>query len=152
MTPGAMAMPEKSVSLLHCDVADSGLLKIDRIGSGIGIIIYDNARHIGAGLHVLAAHSGGLKPKNNYMFANTAIPQALAEIGQKGGKAPFSVAIAGGATVMGCPTEQNSKKNIVVAAKEALKQAGLPVTLEQTGGNKTRCMALDVDAGKIKIT
>jgi chemotaxis receptor (MCP) glutamine deamidase CheD len=147
-----MAMPEKSVPLLHCDVADSGLLKIDRIGSGIGIIIYDNAHRIGVGLHVLAAHSGGLKPKNNCMYANTAIPQALAEIGQKGGKAPFSVAIAGGAAVMGGPAEQSPKKNIIVAAKEALQQAGLSVTLEQTGGNRTRCMTLDVDAGKIKIT
>jgi chemotaxis receptor (MCP) glutamine deamidase CheD len=145
-------MSEKNVSLVHCGVSDSGLLKIDRIGSGIGIIIYDNARHIGAGLHVLAAHSGGLKPKNNYMYANTAIPQALTEIGQKGGKAPFSVAIAGGAAMMGGPAEQNPRNNIVVATKEALKQAGLSVTLEQTGGNRTRCMTLDVDAGKIKIT
>ncbi len=145
-------MSEKSVPLLHCDVANSGLLKIDRIGAGIGVIIYDNTRRIGAGLHILAANSGGLKPSNNFMYANTAIPQALTEIGQKGGNAPFSVAIAGGATMMGGQTEQNPKKNIVLAAKEALKQANLPVTLEQTGGSKVRCMVLDVDAGKIKIT
>ena len=94
-------MSEISVPLLRCAVANSGLLKIDRIGSGIGVIIYDNARHIGMGLHILAAHSGGLKPTNNFMFANTAIPQALTEIGQKGGNGPFSVAIAGGAVIMG---------------------------------------------------
>ncbi len=144
-------MAEISVALLRCAVANSGLLKIDRIGSGIGIIIYDSARHIGTGFHILAAHSGGLKPTNNFMYANTAIPQALTEIGQKGGKSPFSVAIAGGAVIMGGQTEQNPKKNIVDAAKEALKQAGLQVTLEQTGGNKMRCMVLDIDAGKIKI-
>jgi chemotaxis receptor (MCP) glutamine deamidase CheD len=147
-----MPMSEKSVSLLHCDVANSGLLKIDRIGSGIGVVIYDNTRHIGAGLHVLAANSGGLKPSNNFMYANTAIPQALIEIGQKGGTPPFSVAIAGGATILGGQVEQNPKKNIVVATKEALKQASLQVTLEQTGGTKMRCMVLDIDAGKIKIT
>lgn len=144
-------MPEKSVPLLHCDIANSGLLKIDRIGSGIGVIIYDNARRIGAGLHILAAHSGGLKPTNNFMYANTAIPQALAEIGQKGGNGPYSVAIAGGATMLGTQVEQNPKKNIVEAAKEALKQASLQVSLEQTGGSKMRCMVLDIDAGKIKI-
>jgi chemotaxis receptor (MCP) glutamine deamidase CheD len=86
------------------------------------------------------------------MFANTAIPHALTEIGQKGGKAPFSVAIAGGAIMVGGQTEHNSPKDIVDAAKEALKQASLQVTLEQTGGNKMRCMVLDIDAGKIKIT
>jgi len=146
-----MPMSETSVPLLHSAVAQSGLLKIDRIGSGIGVIIYDNARHIGVGLHILAAHSGGLKPANSFMYADTAIPQALSEIGQKGGSAPFSVAIAGGAAVMGAQTEQNPKKNIVNATKEALTQVGLPVTLEQTGGNKMRCMLLDIDAGKIKI-
>jgi chemotaxis receptor (MCP) glutamine deamidase CheD len=144
-------MSEISVPLLRCAVANSGLLKIDRIGSGIGVIIYDNARHVGAGLHILAAHSGGLKPTNNFMFANTAVPQALTEIGKKGGNAPFSVAIAGGAVIMGGQTDQNPKKNIVDAIKEALKQASLQVTLEQTGGNKMRCMVLDIDAGKIKI-
>jgi chemotaxis receptor (MCP) glutamine deamidase CheD len=145
-------MSETSVSLLRCAVAKSGLLKIDRIGSGIGVIIYDNAHHIGMGLHILAAHSGGLKPTNSFMFADTAIPQALTEIGQKGGNAPFSVAIAGGAVMMGGPTESNSPKNIVDGTKEALKKAGLPVTLEETGGNKMRCMVLDINAGKIKIT
>jgi chemotaxis receptor (MCP) glutamine deamidase CheD len=54
--------------------------------------------------------------------------------------------------MMGGRAEQNPKKNIVDAAKEALKQAGLQITIEQTGGNKMRCMALDIDAGKIKIT
>ncbi len=145
-------MPEKAVSLLHCDCATSGLLKVDRIGSGIGIIIYDNSRRVGAGLHILAAHSGALKPANSFMYANTAIPQALSEIGKQGGAAPFSVAIAGGATILGGQPEQNPKKNVVMAAKEALQLAGLSVAIEQTGGNKTRCMVLDIDAGKIKIT
>jgi chemotaxis protein CheD len=145
-------MSETSVPLLHCAVANSGLLKIDRIGAGIGVIIYDNVRHIGVGLHILAAHSGGLEPTNNFVYANTAIPQVLTEIGQRGGNPPFSVAIAGGATMIGGQTEQNPKKNIVAATKEALKQAGLHVTLEQTGGNKIRSMVLDIDTGKIKIT
>jgi chemotaxis receptor (MCP) glutamine deamidase CheD len=144
-------MAEKAVSLLRCEVATSGLLKIERIGSGIGIIIYDSARRIGAGFHILAAHSGALKPANSFLYANTAVPQALAEIGQRGGHAPFSAAIAGGAALMGSQAEQNPARNVVLAAKEALKLAGLSPALEQTGGNRMRCMILDVDAGKIKI-
>ncbi len=148
-----MSMTEKSVALLHCEVVNSGLLKIDRIGSGIGVIIYDKARRIGAGLHVLAAHSGDVKPPNPFMYADTALPQALAELGQKGGNAPFSVAIAGGAALMGGDkTEQNAGNPLIKAAKTALSKAGLEVALEETGGNKIRCMVLDLDAGKIKIT
>jgi len=32
------------------------------------------------------------------------------------------------------------------------EKTGLPVSLEQTGGNNLRCMVLDIGAGKIKIT
>jgi len=146
-------MPEKSVAMLHCEVADSGLLKIDRIGAGVGVIIYDRAHHIGAGLHVLAANSGSSEPLNPFMYANTAVPQAFTEIREKGGCAPFSVAIAGGATFLGSgKTEQDTSHLLINAAKEALKMAGLEITLEQTGDNKIRCMVLDLDGGKIKIT
>jgi chemotaxis receptor (MCP) glutamine deamidase CheD len=145
-------MSETCVALLQCGVADSGLLKIDRIGSGMGIIIYDSARHIGAGVHVLASQSLSLNLPNPLMYANTAIPHALAEINRKGGKAPFSVAIAGGAALRVKQTDQTAGTQIIEATKEALKKTGLQVTLEQTGGNNIRCMVLDIDAGKIKIT
>ena len=145
-------MAEISVALLRCEVANSGLLKIDRIGSGVGIIVYDNVRHIGAGLHFLAPHSGDSKPPNPFMYANTAIPHVLVEINRKGGSAPFSVALAGGAALLKRQTELNTGKQIVEAAKEALNKSSLQVTLEQTGGSSIRCMVLDIDAGKIKIT
>jgi chemotaxis receptor (MCP) glutamine deamidase CheD len=144
-------MPETSVALLQCGVADSGLLKIDRIGSGIGVIIYDNVRHIGAGLHVLASQSLSLNHPNPLMYVNTAIPHGLAELTRKGGNAPFSVAIAGGATLRVKQPDQILGMQIVEATKEALKKTGLHVTLEQTGGNNLRCMVLDINAGKIKI-
>lgn len=145
-------MSETSIALLQCGVADSGLLKIDHIGSGIGIVIYDSVRHIGGGLHVLASQSMSLNHPNPLMYANTAIPYALTEISRKGGKAPFSVAIAGGAALRMKQTEQTAGTQSVEATKEALKKNGLRVTLEQTGGNNLRCMVLDIDAGKIKIT
>ena len=145
-------MSETNVALLQSGVADSGLMKIDRIGSGMGIIIYDSARQIGTGVHVLASQSLSLNHPNPLMYANTAIPHALAEITRKGGKAPFSVAIAGGATLRVKQTDQTSGMQIIEATKEALKKTGLQVTLEQTGGNNLRCVVLDIDAGKIKIT
>lgn len=145
-------MSETSVALLQCGVADSGLLKIDRIGSGMGIIIYDNVRHVGVGVHVLSSHSLSLNHPNPLMYANTAIPHALAELSKKGGNPPFSVAIAGGATLRVKQSDQPSGMQIIEATKEALKKTGLPVSLEQTGGNNLRCMVLDIGAGKIKIT
>lgn len=146
-------MQEKSVALIQCEVVNAGLLKIDRIGAGIGVIIFDKAHHIAAGFHVLAARSRDIKPQNSFMYADTAVPQALAEISQKGGKAPFSVAIAGGAALLREDTpEHNAGNPLIEAAREVLKKAGLEITAEETGGNNVRCMLLDIDAEKIKIT
>ncbi len=152
MIPGAVPMSEIRVALLHCEVANSGFLKIDNIGSGVGIVIFDKVRHIGAGLHFLAHHSGDNKPHNPFMYANTAIPQALVDIKEKGGSAPFSVALAGGAAMLKMQEAQNPGKQLIEAAKEALNKVGLQVTLEETGGTNIRCIVLDIDAGKIKIT
>jgi chemotaxis protein CheD len=145
-------MLETRVAMLKCDAADSGLLMIDRIGSGIGIIIYDHARHVGIGIHVLASRPLSSSHSNSLMYATTAIPHALAELKKKGGNAPFSVAIAGGASLRMKQTEQASGTHVIEAVKETLKKTGLHVTLEQTGGNSIRCMVLDINAGKIKIT
>ncbi|MBN2125551.1 MAG: chemotaxis protein CheD [Deltaproteobacteria bacterium] len=144
-------MPETSVKLLQCAVARSGLLRIDRIGSGVGVILYDTARKIGAGLHILAPHSGTIHPENPVMYANTAIPFVLGRLESDGGKRPLSVAIAGGASMMGREDKPNAGAKVVEAVKAALAGAGLQVKLDQTGGAQIRSIVLDIDAGKIKI-
>jgi chemotaxis protein CheD len=145
-------MSETRVLMLQCGFANSGFLMVDRIGSGIGIILYDPARHVGAGLHVLADRALYSTQASPLMYANTAIPHALAELKKKGGNAPLSVAVAGGASLRMEKTEQVLGTHHIEAIKETLKTNGLQVTLEQTGGNSIRCMVLDIDAGKIKIT
>ncbi len=144
-------MADISVKLLQCAVANSGKLKIDHIGSGVGVILYNSAQKTGAGLHVLAPKSGTLQTKNPVMYANTAIPHVLGQLQAKGVNPPFSVAIAGGAGMMGKETVLNSGKKVVDAVKDALATVNLKVKIDQTGGNKVRTMILDIDAGKIKI-
>ena len=145
-------MAEISVKLLQCAVAKSGRLKIDHIGSGVGVILYNATQKIGAGLHILAPRAATLTAKNPVMYANTAIPHVLGELQAKGAGSPFSVAIAGGAGMMGKETVLNSGQKVVQAVKDALEEADLSVKIDQTGGNKVRTMILDIDAGKIKIT
>lgn len=145
-------MTEISVKLLQCAVANSGKLKIDHIGSGVGVILYNAAQKIGAGLHILAPRAGTITAKNPVMYANTAIPHALGQLQAKGASPPFSVAIAGGAGMMGKETVLNSGQKVVEAIKDALAKVNLRVKVDQTGGNKVRSMILDIDAGKIKIT
>lgn len=144
-------MTETSVRLLECQVVSAGLLKIDQIGSGIGVIIYSPAQKIGAGLHILAPRSGVAAAKNPIMYADTAIPFAVEQLARKGVKPPLSVAIAGAASLLKCQTILGSSRSIVEAVKQALSKANLQAKIEETGGSRIRSMTLDVDGGKIRI-
>lgn len=145
-------MSETSVKLLQCSVAQSGRLRIDHIGSGVGVILFNATQKTGAGLHILAPSSGTITVKNPVMYANTAIPYVLKLLKEKGVHPPFSVAIAGGAGLLGKESGVISGKKLVEAVKEALTHANLSIKVEQTGGNKLRSIILDIDAGKIKIS
>lgn len=144
-------MAEISVKLLECEIAASGLLKIDQIGSGMGVIFYSPSRKVGAGLHILAPRSGNVVAKSPVMYVDTAIPYVMEQLALKGVKPPFSVAIAGGASLLRSQTVLGSSQRMVQAVKEALQKVSLQVKLEETGGVKVRSMTLDIDAGKIKI-
>jgi chemotaxis receptor (MCP) glutamine deamidase CheD len=144
-------MAETSVKLLECVIAATGLLKIDQIGSGVGVILYSPAKKIGAGLHVLAPFSGRAGSQRPVMYANTAIPYALVELARRGVTPPYSVAIAGGAALLKSQNALGSSQHMIAAVKQALAKANLSVKIEETGGTKLRCMVLDIDAGKIKV-
>ncbi|MEW6665721.1 MAG: hypothetical protein AB1512_10945 [Thermodesulfobacteriota bacterium] len=144
-------MAETSVKLLECVIASAGLLRIDQIGSGIGVILYSPAKRFGAGLHVLAPLSGRAGTSRPIMYANTAIPYALEELARRGVTPPFSVAIAGGAALLKSQNALGSSRHMVEAVKQALAKANLSVKIEETGGTKLRSMVLDIDEGKIKV-
>ncbi|MBW1800240.1 MAG: chemotaxis protein CheD [Deltaproteobacteria bacterium] len=144
-------MPETAIRLTQSGVASSGVLKIDQIGAGVGIILYSSQNKIGAGLHILASKSGPKAPKNPIMYANTAIPHVLSQLKEGGVRPPFSVAIAGGAVMLGKQNTASIGPKVVDAVKAALQSEGLQVKLDETGGSMIRCMVLDIDAGKIKI-
>ena len=145
-------MSEMSIRLTQLGVASSGVLKIDQIGAGVGVILYSSQMKIGAGLHILASKSGPQAPKNPVMYANTAIPHVLNQLREQGVKPPLSIAIAGGAVMLGKQNTASIGPKNVEAVKKALESEGLQVKIDETGGTMIRCIVLDIDAGKIKIT
>ncbi len=86
-----------SVRFLQSAVVSSGVLKIENIGSGVGVILFNSERKIAAGLHIMAPSSRAVSAKNPIMYADTAIPYILGELKKKGVGLSLSVAIAGGA-------------------------------------------------------
>jgi len=145
-------MGETIVKVTQFAVASSGLLKVIQIGAGVGVIIYSSEKKIGAGIHILAPDSGPKPPNNPCMYANSAIPFILEEIRKKGVRSGFSIAIAGGSSLMGNSGVTNIGPKIVGAVKSELAKNGLNIKLDKTGGTAIRTMILDIDAGKIAIT
>jgi len=140
-----------SIRFLQSAVVSSGILQIENIGAGVGLILFDSERKIAAGLHVMAPSSRAATAKNPVMYADTAIPHILEELKKKGVQPPFSVAIAGGAGMLGKRNGADIGQKVVEAVKIALKKTGLIPKLNKTGGTQVRTMILDVDAGKIRV-
>lgn len=139
------------VKHMKCVYARRGLLVIDRIGVGVGVIMYNPAERAAVGLHVLSPKANRLAPPNPARFADTAISHAIYQFEKNGNTLPTSVAIAGGAEAVNAPEGYEFGRHIVNAVKMALEKVKLAVKLEETGGYKMRSMVLNIDAGKIKI-
>jgi chemotaxis protein CheD len=127
-------------------------LKIDNIGAGVGVILFNPERKIAAGLHIMGPSARAARTNNPVMYADTAIPFILGELKKQGAGPPLSVAIAGGAVMMGGAAGSEIGRKVVAAIQKALKDAGLSVKIDKTGGTLVRNMVLDLDAGKIKVT
>jgi chemotaxis protein CheD len=147
------AMTETKVKLLRCEIAAAGLLKIDQIGSGVGVILFSPSQKTAAGLHILAPRSGSHASENPVMYADTAIPFAFEALSRKGVKPPLSVAIAGGAALLKRQADSGGSQQLqlIEAVKEALKRLNLPIKIEETGGTKIRSITLNIDEGKIRV-
>jgi chemotaxis protein CheD len=144
-------MGQKLVNLMECVVADSGTLKINRIGVGVGVVVHSAGAKTAAGLHILAAQSTSPTPDNPAKYADTAIPFALGELEKKGVKPPFSVTIVGGGSMPGVPPEASMGPKVVSAVKDALTKAGLKIQTDQTGGSKIVSMIFDVEKAKAEM-
>lgn len=145
-------MNMQSVRFLQSAIVSSGLLKIENIGAGVGVILFNSECKIAAGLHIMAPFARGTRTSNPVMYADTAIPFIMGELKKKGVGPPLSVAIAGGAGMMGRATATDIGRKLVMAVQKALEEFGLTAKVNKTGGAFVRNMVLDVDAGKIKVT
>jgi len=144
-------MTETSVKIMQCALANSGTIKIDRVGVGVGILIYSQTKKIGIGIHTLAPQADSPSPANPAKFADTAIPHAVELFEKEGAGPPFTVAIAGGATMAGAPTANSVGMRLAEAAKAALAKAKMNIKTDQTGGSNIRSMILNIDTGDIQV-
>ena len=126
-------------------------MKIDKIGAGVGVVIFNATHKVAAGMHILREKAPKIKDANPLYYADTLIPYVLSKLKEKGVQPPFSVAVAGGASMLDVPQEEDVGAQLLKTVKELLKKEQLTIKIEHTGGSKVRSILLDIDAAKIKV-
>lgn len=125
------------------------------LGSCIGITFYDPMIHLGALLHVMLPNKGAGADMNPFKYADTGIRETLRKMTAFGMmKSRTVVKIAGGAKmfeISGKADFGNIGQRNVMVVKQVLKEEGLRIAAEDTGGTCARTMFLDVSTGGVMI-
>ena len=145
-------MKTTAVKPMNCEFATEGLLWIDKIATGVGIILFSSRHKVAAGIHVLRGNSQGKSVENPAYYVDTAIEYVVKEFKKKDALNGLSIAVAGGASLMSSPEKEKTGSNLIGIVKEVLARQNLSVKIERVGGTKLRTMVLNIDEGKIKIS
>ncbi len=126
------------------------------LGSCVGICLYDSTTKVTGMAHIMLPSSKAIrKNENTAKFADTAIVELIAQMEKLGAKrSRFIAKIAGGAQMFSF-TSQNETMKIgernAEAVREILKDLGIPIKADDTGGNFGRTIEFFSDNGKLII-
>jgi chemotaxis receptor (MCP) glutamine deamidase CheD len=76
-------MKTTAVGPLKCEFAEEGVLWIDKIATGVGIILYNPQHKFAAGVHVLRGLSRGQRVDQPGYFADTAMEYVIQEFSRR---------------------------------------------------------------------
>lgn len=136
----------------------SGPYKIITVGLGscVGISIYDSNSMTGGMAHIMLPDSKQFQTiTDEAKFADLAIPKMVIDLEQLGVKRRNMAAkIAGGASMFQF-ADKSLNSDIgsrnVMAVKKTLRNLGIPVLGEDTGGNSGRTMILDLKGKSVFV-
>lgn len=125
------------------------------LGSCVGITLFDKIKKIGGLAHVMLPSYKGYEGQNIAKFADSAIIELVNQLARIGAPRNGLIAkIAGGAHMFG-KTQNNDMLKIgernAAASLAILKQLGIPVQANDTGGSHGRTIELYMDTGALKI-
>lgn len=126
-------------------------MKIERIAAGIGIIVFSMPNNLAAGIHVLRGQASSNNPENPAYYANTGLAYILKEFKNRGAAPPFSIAIAGGSSLLSKDGAGGGESALAKTVKSVLAEFHMKPKIDKTGGCQVRTMILDIAQGKIKI-
>jgi chemotaxis protein CheD len=126
------------------------------LGSCVAIALYDRETQIGALAHILLPSQAMSRETGNpAKFPETIVPLMLEEMRELGTRnARVSAKIVGGASMFGTLVS-NSGINVgernVIATREALAAAGVPIVAEDTGLDYGRSVYFHLADGRLEV-
>jgi chemotaxis protein CheD len=127
------------------------------LGSCVAVALYDPLVRIGGMAHVLlpAPPPGTSEPVAG-RYAETAVPLLVARMEEAGADRGRLVArLAGGGAMfaaLGAPGTIHMGDRNVLAVREALSAAGVPISGEWVGGEFGRSLVFDLASGRLEVS
>lgn len=125
------------------------------LGSCVAVILWDPARQVGGLAHVLLPEPA---PRRSIpapaRYATTAVPALLVGLRGLGGEGPYVATLVGGAGMFGEMLKVRGvhmgERN-VIAAREALRLAGIPIVAEDVLGAHARSVRFSLRDGRVAV-
>jgi len=133
------------------------MLKTTGLGSCVGIVLYDKQNRIGGLAHIMLPSSklASNEEINKAKYADTAVPVLLDNMLKLGAdRRSITGKLAGGSQMFQFKSANDMLRigpRNVEATKLILKDLGIPVIAEDTGGSYGRTIELDVNSGILQI-
>ena len=127
------------------------------LGSCVAILLHDAEARVGGLAHILLPEPALSRDQGNASkFATTAVPALVEEMARMGARpGRLKARLVGGAAMfqgLMVPGSLNMGARNVIAAREALQRAGIPLVAEAVGGDYGRSVRFHVGAGKATVS
>ncbi|MEK4494169.1 chemotaxis protein CheD [Ureibacillus sp. FSL W8-0352] len=146
------------VGIAQMDVVKSpDTIRTSGLGSCVGVVLYDETKKVAGLVHIMLPDSSLSRSEtiNCAKFADTGIQGLLEMLLVEGArKYRLKAKIAGGAQMFQFASDKNMMRigpRNVEAVKKVLKELGIPLIAEDTGGNSGRTIEFDPDTSKLMI-
>lgn len=131
-----------------------GILQARGLGSCIGLVMYHKQSRSAGMAHVFLDQPKKRRdPEKPGKFATTAVPYMLRKFSSMGiNSRQLQAYMAGGATLFkfNTPDMDVGRRN-VTAVRSLLKKEGIPLLLDDTGGEFGRSVTFDVAQGRVEV-
>lgn len=154
---------QKSNQVIKVGIAQMDIVKVPNtirtsgLGSCVGVVLYDEVKHIAGMIHIMLPDSnlGKMAAGNVAKFADTGITALIDKLSAEGiMKHSLKAKIAGGAQMFQFTSDKDSMRigpRNVEAVKAELKRHGIRLVAEDTGGNSGRTIEFNPQTCKLNI-